>query len=176
MKVFEKCTNTFRTILKWWSYIGAAGLFVMVALIFIDVILRYFFGAPITGSQEMSQLLMVVIMFCGMPYAAAKGSLLAVDAITRKFKPSLRKIMRIFFYAICAFVAVMMCIKNFAQMVYYVNNPLLTTSILKLSYVPFYAIATVGLGLLAIEMALEVAINIIEAVKHKEGKEAAEIE
>lgn len=52
---------------------------------------------------------------------------------------------------------------------------MLTSSILKWSYAPFYGYAAVGLGLLSIEMVLEIGTSILAFLNHgsTEEKEGA---
>lgn len=174
MKAFQKVVDVFRKITGAFGLIGAVGLFLMVALTFVDVILRYVFGKPITGSQEMVEFLMIITMYGGMPYAAAQGMLLTVDALVKKFHPTVRKALRFFFTILCAFCASVMCQKIFTQFLYYVDNPMLKSSILKWPYTPFYFFAALGLFLLAIELILEIVLRAAELRKGDAGTQSGE--
>lgn len=158
LKAFNKTVELFRKLTGAFGLIGAVGLFLMVALTFVDVILRYFFKSPITGSQEMVQFLMVITMYGGMPYAAAKGMLLTVDALAKKFHPAVRRSLRLFFTVLCAVSSGMMCVKIFQQFQYYLNNPMQKSSILKWPFTPFYFFAALGLFLLSVELILEIVL------------------
>lgn len=175
MEGFQKFVGGYRKVTGAFGLIGAVGLFLMVALTFFDVILRYFFKMPITGSQEMVQFLMIITMYGGMPIAAGKGMLLSVDALVTKFHPTLRKILRLVFTVACAICSCLMCWKMFEQCLYYVHNPMLTSSILKWPFTPFYAFAGLGLLLLSIEMLLEIVLRagdlIVPAKGNSEEKE-----
>ncbi|MCD8045100.1 MAG: TRAP transporter small permease subunit [Clostridiales bacterium] len=174
MKKLNCITEKYRKISDAYGIIGAVGLFLMVALTFIDVFMRYFFKNPITGSQEMMQFLMIITMYGAMAISAGNGMLLTVDAFTRKFNPTLRKFLRMIFTIMCTICAILMCEKMFEQFWYYVQNPLQRSSILKWSYAPFYFFAGVGLLLLSIELILEILLCIAalrsrtEAVCEKE--------
>jgi TRAP-type transport system small permease protein len=60
-------------------------LFCMMTLTFVDVILRYFFNAPLTGSFEVTELLMAVLIFCGLPLVSRRGGHVAIDTFERLF-------------------------------------------------------------------------------------------
>ena len=177
MNGFKKIVGGYRKGTGVFGLLGAIGLFLMVFITFADVIMRYFFKHPIVGSQEMIEFLMVITMYGGMPFAAAKGMLLTVDAVVQKFHPTVRDVLRLIFSIACAFCACIMCYKVFQNFMYYLNNPMLKSSILGWSYAPFYGFTTLSLGLLSIEMILEIVLNVDTLVsriknraKEKEGQ------
>lgn len=87
-------TNTFTKIVSWIAHacgllgtIFLAGLMLMTVA---DVVLRYFFNAPILGSFEITEYLLVVIVFFALPWAALKRVNVRVDLIVGKFSSKLR--------------------------------------------------------------------------------------
>lgn len=172
MNAFNNTLNGYRKVTSAFGLLGAVGLTLMVLITFADVILRYFIHSPIVGSQEMVEFLMIITMYGGMPYAASKGMLLSVDAVTKKFHPVARNILRLVFTIMCAVAACLMCWKVSQHFTYYVGNPMLTSPILKWSYAPFYGYAALGLGLLSIEMILEIGVSILAFSKHGSTNEA----
>lgn len=77
MKVLER-------VLGW---LAAVILFSMMALTFFDVIGRKFFDTSITGSLEITELLMLLLIFAGLPLASLKGEHVIFDLLDR-FVPS----------------------------------------------------------------------------------------
>lgn len=67
------------TLIRWINYVGAGFLFLMVCLIFVDVILRYFFHRPIIGDVELTQLMLVIVVFLGVAYAQLRQRHVAVE-------------------------------------------------------------------------------------------------
>lgn len=61
--------------------IGAVVLFAMMSLTFTDVILRYFFNAPMRGAQELTELMLVVTIFCGLPLVSRNDKHATTDLI-----------------------------------------------------------------------------------------------
>jgi tripartite ATP-independent transporter DctM subunit len=53
--------------------LGVASLFAIMLLISADVFGRYFLNKPITGSFEITDMMMVLIVFLGIAYTGAKG-------------------------------------------------------------------------------------------------------
>lgn len=60
------------------ALLGSIGLIVEVVVILIDVTGRYF-GAPLTGAQDISQMTMVIVVFGGMALCDKLGGHISVD-------------------------------------------------------------------------------------------------
>jgi TRAP-type C4-dicarboxylate transport system permease small subunit len=58
-------------------------LMAMVALTFADVIGRRIFGAPIYGAHDITEHLMALVVFCGLPLVTAAGAHLTIDLFDR---------------------------------------------------------------------------------------------
>lgn len=73
------------------ALIGTIGLIVEVSVIIIDVIGRYF-GHPLTGARDMSQMAMVVVVFGGMAMCDKVGGHISVDIFESKFPAIVNKL------------------------------------------------------------------------------------
>ena len=77
-------------------------LFAMVALTFADVVGRRFFNAPIYGAHDLTEHLMAIIVFSGLPLLTAARGHLCVDLLDNWL---LRDSMRWWHFMIQLFVA-----------------------------------------------------------------------
>jgi C4-dicarboxylate transporter DctM subunit len=66
-------SSALERITKWANGLGVGSLFAVMMLISVDVLGRYFLDRPITGSFEITDLMMVLIVFLGIAYTGAKG-------------------------------------------------------------------------------------------------------
>ncbi len=66
------------------AVVGTLGLMTEVAVILADVTGRYF-GAPIRGAQDVTQMSMVVLVFGGMALCDRLGGHISVDLFERHF-------------------------------------------------------------------------------------------
>jgi len=66
------------------AIIGSAGLLVEVLVILVDVIGRAF-GRPLLGSQDMTTMTMVIVVFGGMAICDRRGGHIAIDVFERFF-------------------------------------------------------------------------------------------
>jgi TRAP-type transport system small permease protein len=58
-------------------------LMAMVALTFADVIGRRLFGAPVYGAHDITEHLMALVVFCGLPLVTVAGAHLTIDLFDR---------------------------------------------------------------------------------------------
>jgi TRAP-type C4-dicarboxylate transport system permease small subunit len=74
------------------AIIGMALLVVLTLFISSDVILRRFFNAPISGSYEVTQFILGVIIFTTLAYCGVQGAHIVVDVIVLKFPKRVQSI------------------------------------------------------------------------------------
>lgn len=171
-KVLTGAANAIHVISKGVSWIGGFALFAMCLLTFVDVFMRYFLKSPITGSQEIVAVLLVVAIYGGLPCGVMQSMLVETDIITRKFPAKVQSALRSVMYLICTVLCFMMVAKVFQQTMFYVNNPNLTTQILKIHYAPFYAITCFGCAMMGLELAIHMVEEFVDTIKPvKEGAE-----
>lgn len=63
------------------GFTTAVLLFCMMILTLLDVFGRYLFNSPIMGAYEITELMLVVLIFAGIPLASANDEHIAVDLI-----------------------------------------------------------------------------------------------
>jgi TRAP-type C4-dicarboxylate transport system permease small subunit len=78
---------------RWINYVGMALLVMMMLLTFVDVIGRYVFNRPITGSIELVEFMMVVLVAFVVAYGALHGSLITVDVVTERLRKRARAVL-----------------------------------------------------------------------------------
>lgn len=66
------------------AFVGTIGLLGLVGVIVVDVVGRYF-GSPLTGAQDITQMGLVLIVFGGMALCDRVGGHIAVDLFERSF-------------------------------------------------------------------------------------------
>lgn len=65
-------------------------LFCMMTLTFVDVILRYLFSRPLRGAFEVTELMLLVLIFAGLPLVTHANEHVTMDLIDRWLSPRLR--------------------------------------------------------------------------------------
>ncbi len=63
--------------------LAALALFAIMVLTFVDVAGRKFLSTSVTGSLELTELLMVVVIFAGLPLVSLRGEHVVFDSLDR---------------------------------------------------------------------------------------------
>ena len=72
--------------------LAALALFAIMLLTFADVMGRKFLDASVTGSLELTELLMVVVIFAGLPLVSLQGEHVVFDSLDRWVPATLRRL------------------------------------------------------------------------------------
>jgi TRAP-type C4-dicarboxylate transport system permease small subunit len=67
--------------------VSGAGIVAMMLLTCADVFLRYVFNAPIEGTLDITQMLMVIVVFFGLAYCGWTGGHVVVDLMQELLPP-----------------------------------------------------------------------------------------
>jgi len=81
---------------------AAGALFAIMALTFFDVLGRKLLDRSITGSLELTELLMVVVIFAGLPLVSARGEHVEFDSLDALLPPRVRKVQAVCVHLFCA--------------------------------------------------------------------------
>jgi TRAP-type C4-dicarboxylate transport system permease small subunit len=81
--------------------IAATILFGMMALTFVDVFMRYIVGESIRGSFEITELMMVILIFAGLPLVSRKDEHVTVDLVEHTLPTPVRRVLRVIAHVVC---------------------------------------------------------------------------
>ena len=70
---------------------ASAILFAMMVLTFVDVVARYLFRRPVRGAFEVTELLLLVLIFAGLPLVSYADEHALMDFIDRVLSPRARR-------------------------------------------------------------------------------------
>ena len=82
--------------------LAGAALFAMMVLTFLDVIGRKLLAHSITGSVELTELLMLLLIFCGLPLASLAGEHVVFDLLDGILPAPIRRWQGVFSNGIAA--------------------------------------------------------------------------
>jgi len=72
---------------------ASAILFCMMTLTFVDVVARYVFNRPLRGAFEVTELMLLVLIFAGLPLVTHAGEHVTMDLIDRYLGAPTRHLM-----------------------------------------------------------------------------------
>jgi TRAP-type C4-dicarboxylate transport system permease small subunit len=91
-----------KLIEKSCGLLAAGALFAIMALTFFDVGGRKILSDSIPGSLELTELLMVVVIFAALPLVSLRGEHIVFNSLDHYLADSVRKIQRALMQGICA--------------------------------------------------------------------------
>jgi TRAP-type C4-dicarboxylate transport system permease small subunit len=77
-------------------------LFCMMTLTFVDVVMRYVFNRPLRGGFELTELMLLVLIFAGLPLVTHAGEHVTMDLIDRMIGARLRAVFDRMVELVCA--------------------------------------------------------------------------
>ncbi len=77
-------------------------LFAIMVLTFFDVGGRKFLDSSIPGSLELTELLMVIVIFAGLPLVTARSEHVVFDSLDAYIPSSLRRVQQALVHVVCA--------------------------------------------------------------------------
>lgn len=83
------------------SYLGAAGLFAIMLLTTADVTGRYLFNKPILGAFELTEFLVLILIFSFLACAQAEKNHVSVDLLLGRFSKRWQRVIGIINHAVC---------------------------------------------------------------------------
>jgi TRAP-type C4-dicarboxylate transport system permease small subunit len=129
--------------------IAATALFAIMALTLVDVGGRKLISTSVPGSLELTELLMVAVIFAGLPLVSLRGEHVVFDSLDPWLAPWLRRMQELLVDLLCAAllggVAWLMWVKA-GQMAQYGD----TTAQLKIAQGPFVYLMSGLCGLTAL--------------------------
>jgi TRAP-type C4-dicarboxylate transport system permease small subunit len=163
-KITIKTRSGIESFSKIMAIIASLVLGAMMLLTLGDVAGRYFFNTPIRGTWELVGLLLVFAGTWGLAYCQIKKAHIRVDILLNIFPRRVREIINVISYLVGAmgFGLISWRVFLMAQK-YFVND--YVTDTLGISIYPFMLGLTVGAGLIALVLLIDVARSLAEVMK-----------
>ena len=144
-----------------FAYVATGVLGLMMLLTVADVFLRYFFNSPITGTTEVTEFMMVIVVFPALALCAVKRRHVQVDLLVgllpRRAQTIIDSITLLL--ALCTYIIITY------HSVLEAMEVETTTSLLSLPHAPFYWVLTAGFALFCLSIATLLVENIMKEVK-----------
>ena len=92
-KIADKYTKIIYSIAAKGGFVGALTMMGLVLLTVADVVLRYFFNAPILGSFELTEFSLILLVFFAIPWGTAQKVNVRVDLFVGPLPTRVRAIL-----------------------------------------------------------------------------------
>ena len=158
------------TTFEWVNVLGVSMIFLMMILITLDVSLRFLFRAPIMGSVEIVQFMLVIAVFFGLAHTQRAGEnirmTLLVDSLPVRLQAAID--------AVTGLVTTGLCVAIAYAFYYHISGRygrVLTTDLLEVPLWPFKALAMAGVVLLVVQLVFELIENLAIAATGRSAEQ-----
>ena len=143
------------------GYLATLALGLMMLLTVVDVFLRYFFNAPITGATEITEFMMVVVVFPAFAWCAINRRHVMVALLVSYFPPRVQNIIDTITLLMSLGIFAIFTWQSFLESLEVGTR----SALLDLPYAPFYWVLTLGFALFCLAIAALIIENIVKEVK-----------
>ena len=143
------------------GYIATGVLGLLMVLTVANVILRDLFNNPIRGTPELSEFMMVLVIFLALGWCAVTRKHVRVELIVDRFPRRIQIILESITLLITLGIFVIITWRSILESMAVYD----TTSLLRLPHAPFYWIMTFGLAIFCLSITVLLIENIAEARK-----------
>lgn len=112
MPAFQHLYRTYGRLLRGFGLISAVATFATMLLVVVNVLGRYLFNAPLTGTLEFTESLLVLIIFFSVALTQYDGGHIRVTLLTRRLPTAYARALTVFcmvcgavFFIWCAYAA-----------------------------------------------------------------------
>lgn len=151
-------------LLKAVALMGGFALFGIMLLVSISVFFRYALNRPILGDQELVEIGMALVVMMAMPFATLKGEHIRVDILDNRLGEVGRFAGDVFARCISCFVLFLLIGKTWDKMLdaYEYDD---VTNMIEIPIWIAYGAITLGMGLVAVVMAVQLLVQLSHGVK-----------
>ncbi|MGD9161427.1 MAG: TRAP transporter small permease [Desulfobacteraceae bacterium] len=153
----------FQSLSTYLAYIGALSLFLMMCLTIADVVGR-FFNRPILGAFELTEFMVLVLIFSFLAYAQSHKAHINVDLFMMFFPGKLKNIIELFNHVACLAIMVLITWTGFENAVEIMEAGESSPNLALPNY-PFVFFLVIGCAIMCIEFIRD----IIVISKNKKG-------
>lgn len=132
-------------------WIGIFTLFSMMTLTFADVVGRYIFNHSILGAQEITDLMMIILVFFVLPYSTSMGDNLTIIFLTSRLSAHTQRILKIITTFLSIIIVGIMTWQIFLTMISAIKTGE-ATEIIRIPWIFYLSLAVVGCVVLTIQL------------------------
>lgn len=161
---WQNAMKVIEMIIKWATrlsgYIAGIVLFGMMMLTTIDVVCRYFFNASILGVYEITEFMMVCVVFFSLSFAQKLKGHVAVNILVDRLRRKPRNIFDVFNFLISIIFLLLIAWMSFSQGIELLHSNRVSGN-LNIPVYPFFFVLALG----CVAMALELLKDLITGIR-----------
>jgi TRAP-type C4-dicarboxylate transport system permease small subunit len=162
-KAIEFIGKILSPVMPVFSNIGAYIIIVMMLLTVVDVVGRRFFNKPVPGSYELSEFMLVIVVFLAIAYCEFTRGHVTIDLVVSRFRKRTQNIINSTMYILTLVAFVLLTWRLFVDAAGQVGGTI--SGILRIPVFPFIYIAALGCAFLSLVVLMHLLQFILEALR-----------
>ena len=160
---------------RWLSLLGFVGLFLLALMTTLDALMRSLFSAPIQGVNDVSSVVMAVVIASCIPANLANRRNISVEVLGAVLGARANRVLRLF-SSIVVFVFVSLMAWKFVPFTQSIFEGGRRTWVLGWPIWPWWSVATLFLAFAVVIQASNVIHDIVDLLRSSSWKDDAELE
>jgi TRAP-type C4-dicarboxylate transport system permease small subunit len=154
-KVQFSTTNSVNTLIKGLAWITYFVIVLMLGIVIVNIIGRFFFHKPLLGTVELVELMMAIIGFFAIPYATMNRANVRVEILTSRLSRHSRTVLSRIASLLSAVIVGFITYQAFVSSFYYIDHLSQATTVLSIPFAPFRLIMAFGCLILFLRLLLD---------------------
>jgi TRAP-type C4-dicarboxylate transport system permease small subunit len=146
---------------RYAGYAANSVLGLMMVLTVVDVFLRFFFSAPLTGTTELTEFMLIIVIFPALAWCALRRKHVRVDLVMSQFRQRTQAVVDTITMLITLVVFGIITWQSFLE----AREVTTKSSLLLLPDSPFYWVLTFGFALFCLAILTILVETIAKEVK-----------
>lgn len=167
-KILHVLLKILQNLSTYLAYIGAFSLFCMMCLTIADVAGRYIFNKPVLGAFELTEFMVLVLIFSFLAYTQAHKSHVSVDLFMMFFPRKLKAYIEIFNHLACLAIMILITWMGYAKALEMMETGESSPNLALPSY-PFVFFLVIGCAVMCVEFIKDI-IMILKTKKRYSDK------
>ena len=156
-RILSRILKILQRLSTYLAYLGCLALFSMMCLTIADVAGRYIFNKPILGAYELTEFMVLVLIFSFLGYTQAHKSHVAVDLFIMFFPQKFKIAIEIFNHLACLAVMILITWMGFEKAIEMMETGESSPNLALPSY-PFVFFLVLGCAVLCIEFIRDISL------------------
>ena len=144
--------------------VAAGILVVMMLLTAADVLLRYVFNQPISGSLELTEYMMLIVVAFGLAHCAAQKGNVRVDVLTSRLPPRAQAVLNSITYLLSLGLFALITWQSISYIGFMFDAGRISASLL-IPVFPFVGMVALGSAMLSLVLLVDFLDYLSQAVK-----------
>ena len=163
-KLLTYLRNSVRTLSKVTNIVAGVVLVAMMFLTAADVLLRYVFRKPISGSLELTEYMMVIVTGFGIAWCALQKGHVRVELVTSRFSPRIQSILSCITSFLAFALFILISWQTF-EYIFFKYDSRITSSVLLIPLFPFIGLLFIGCAILCLAFLVEFFDSLEEVLR-----------